>query len=102
MVLGMLGHTAEVAYDGRSALALAGSFGPEIILCDIGLPGELDGYGVARTLRATPGLPDMHLIALTGFGTPEDKARALQAGFDGHLTKPVDPAALGPMIADLA
>jgi PAS domain S-box-containing protein len=102
MVLRMLGHTAEVAGDGRSALALAASFGPEIILCDIGLPGELDGYGVARTLRATPGLPDMHLIALTGFGTPEDKARALQAGFDGHLTKPVDPAALGPMIADLA
>jgi PAS domain S-box-containing protein len=99
MVLGMLGHTAEVAYDGRSALALAGSFGPEIILCDIGLPGGLDGYAVARTLRATPGLPDMHLIALTGFGTPEDKARALQAGFDGHLTKPVDPAVLGPMIA---
>jgi CheY-like chemotaxis protein len=99
LLLQMLGHSAAVAHDGRGGLDQAERFAPEIILCDIGLPGDLDGYEVARRIRATPALRGVHLVALTGFGTPEDKERALRAGFDAHLTKPVDPAVLGPMIA---
>jgi signal transduction histidine kinase/CheY-like chemotaxis protein len=95
------GHAVATAADGDSALARAGSFEPEIVLCDIGLPGALDGHDVARALRRTPGLEKVHLIALTGFGAPEDKARAAQAGFDGHLTKPVQPEDLLALIAGI-
>jgi len=102
LLLEMLGHTVEVAHDGRSGLDKARSFAPDIILCDIGLPGDLDGYQVARTLRVTPGLEQVHLVALTGFGAPEDLEQAGQAGFEAHLTKPVDPAALGPFIGSIA
>jgi CheY-like chemotaxis protein len=101
ILLEMLGHTVEVAHDGRSGLDKARSFAPDIILCDIGLPGDLDGYQVARTLRATAGLEHIHLIALTGFGAPEDLEQARRAGFEAHLTKPVDPAALGPFIGNI-
>jgi len=101
LLLQMHGHSVEIALDGRAGLDKAAGFQPEIILCDIGLPGELSGYDVARTLRAEPGGRDLHLIAMSGFGTPEDKERAVQAGFDSHLTKPIDPALLGPMIANL-
>jgi CheY-like chemotaxis protein len=102
LLLEMLGHTVEIAHDGESCLAKAARFAPEIILCDIGLPGAMDGYHVAQTLRATPGLAHVHLVALTGFCTPEDLEQAARAGFDAHLTKPVDPAALGPFIARIA
>jgi signal transduction histidine kinase len=98
LLLEMLGHDAETARDGRTALAKAERFVPEIILCDIGLPGGMDGYALARALRATPGLEGAFMVALTGFGTPTDIELARQAGFQAHLTKPVDPAALGPMI----
>jgi len=97
----MAGHTVVTAGDGPTGLDQANRFQPEIILCDIGLPGGLSGLDLARTVRATPGLQDAYLIALSGFGTPEDKAEALAAGFDAHLTKPVDPAGLGAMIANL-
>jgi CheY-like chemotaxis protein len=101
MLLQMLGHSVAIALDGRAGLDQAAGFQPEIILCDIGLPGELSGYDVARILRTMPGGGGIHLVAMSGFGTPEDKARAAQAGFDTHLTKPIDPALLGPMIANL-
>jgi len=99
LLLEALGHRVAVAHDGRTGLDLARSFAPEIILCDIGLPGELSGHDVARIIRSTPGLRDIHLVALSGFGTAEDKERAIQAGFDSHLTKPVDPAMLGHRLA---
>jgi CheY-like chemotaxis protein len=98
LLLEMLGHTVAVGADGASGLELAARFRPEIILCDIGLPGGLSGHDLARRVRALPGLEDTHLIALSGFGTPEDKAKAAEAGFAAHLTKPVDPALLGPLI----
>jgi CheY-like chemotaxis protein len=101
LLLEMLGHTVEAAPDGVTGLDKAASFRPEVILCDIGLPGRLDGYGVARSVRAMPALADIHLIALTGFNAPEDKERARQAGFDLHLTKPVDPAALERLLDTL-
>jgi signal transduction histidine kinase/CheY-like chemotaxis protein len=97
-LLELQGHTVAIAADGRTGLDLADSFGPEIILCDIGLPGQRDGYGVARAIREAPRLKDIYLVALTGFGTPEDKVKAIRAGFDLHLTKPVAPVALERLI----
>jgi CheY-like chemotaxis protein len=101
LLLEMLGHTVEAAPDGPTGLDKALRFQPEVILCDIGLPGHLDGYGVARSVRSTASLADVHLIALTGFNAPEDKDRARRAGFDLHLTKPVDPAALERLLNGL-
>ncbi|MEZ4408692.1 MAG: response regulator [Polyangiales bacterium] len=88
--LELRGHTVEVAEDGQSGIDLALSSRPQVALVDIGLPG-LDGYEVAAAIRARA--PDLaiRLIALTGFGRPEDRRRAMDAGFDAHLVKPVDP-----------
>jgi PAS domain S-box-containing protein len=101
MVLELAGHTVAVARDGLAALVCADTFGPDLVLCDIGLPGGMDGYQVARILRRTPRGQELTLIALTGFGTQEDRDQALGAGFDRHLTKPVDPEILLSMIAGL-
>jgi signal transduction histidine kinase len=90
-VVGGLGHTVEVAEDGGLGLASAMEREPDVMLVDIGLP-VLDGYSLARELRARG--KRTHLIAITGYGQPEDKARALAAGFDVHCTKPVDPVHL--------
>jgi len=85
-----LGHRVEIATDGHEALDRAGD--AEVLVVDIGLPG-IDGYEVARRVRAARGR-SVYLIALTGYGQPDDRRRALDAGFDLHFTKPVDPAAL--------
>jgi CheY-like chemotaxis protein len=82
----------EVAYDGPSALERARAMQPEIVLCDIGLPG-MNGYEVARALRAEYG-PGLRLIAVSGYAQPEDVRRAAEAGFDAHLAKPPDIDAL--------
>ena len=79
----------RVAYDGATALDLAGSFRPEVILLDIGMP-EMDGYEVARLLRSVPGVGSAVLAAVTGWGQDEDRERSRAAGFDHHLVKPVD------------
>ena len=86
-------HTAEVAYDGAEALDKAARFRPEVVLCDLGLPG-MDGCDVAAALRREPGTEHTRIIAVTGYGGPEVVDRCRAAGFDLHLTKPVDPAAL--------
>jgi len=85
------GHEVRSAGDGPTAIEEAESFAPEIILLDVGLPG-LDGYAVARRLRASPHTADALLVALTGYGQADDRAKAFAAGFDRHLLKPVDPA----------
>ncbi|ACL66470.1 histidine kinase [Anaeromyxobacter dehalogenans 2CP-1] len=90
--LEMLGHVVSVAGDGPSGIEQAIRGDPEVVVIDIGLPG-LDGYEVARRLRAARGR-GMTLIALTGYGQPDDRQRALEAGFDVHLTKPVEIEAL--------
>ncbi len=82
-------HTVHVAYDGRSGLQAALSIRPDLALVDIGLPG-IDGYDVAVGVRASAAARDMCLVAVTGYGRPEDGARALEAGFDYRLVKPVD------------
>jgi PAS domain S-box-containing protein len=99
MLLELDGHVVVVAYDGSTGLDQATAFAPELILCDIGLPGVLDGYGVARSLRSLPGGQGLYLVAMTGFGTQEDRDHALAAGFDAHLTKPVAPEVLQALIA---
>jgi CheY-like chemotaxis protein len=90
LLLRLRGHEVAVAYDGPGALQTAGSFHPEAVLLDIGLPG-LDGYQVASRLRRGRRTSKALLLALTGYGQEEDQIRSRQAGFDHHLTKPIDP-----------
>lgn len=97
-LLEMLGHKVAVAYTGPDGAAAARRSRPEVMLCDIGLPG-MDGYAVARAVREQPAPNDVYLIALTGYGRPEDVARAHEAGFDAHLTKPVVLADLQRVLA---
>jgi CheY-like chemotaxis protein len=103
-LLEMSGHQVDVAEDGPRGLAMALSLRPEAAIIDIGLPG-LDGYEVARRIRraeqeAAHGAP-MYLVALTGYGRPEDQRRALQAGFSTHLVKPPRPEQLESLLANL-
>ena len=98
MVLNFDGHETQRVYTARDALERTQSFRPDIVLLDIGLP-EIDGYEVARRLRAIPGLEGVRLVALTGYGQPEDRARTRAAGFDAHLVKPVEFPALERVIA---
>jgi PAS domain S-box-containing protein len=94
MLLELSGYHVAVAYAGPTALETARTFRPNVVLCDIGLPGGMDGYAVAGALRDDPELFGVTLIALSGYGREEDQRQARRAGFDRHLTKPVDPAFL--------
>jgi signal transduction histidine kinase len=98
MLLDSFGTRVLQAADGAAGLAAARAHLPDIALVDIGLPG-MDGYEVARRLRADPATQGMRLVALTGYGLLEDRQRALQAGFDLHLVKPVPPERLREAIA---
>ncbi|MBS1119037.1 MAG: sensor hybrid histidine kinase [Deltaproteobacteria bacterium] len=86
-VLQLMGHDVRVAFDGSSGIAAAVEFHPDVVLCDIGLPG-MDGYEVARQLRADDALSGALLVALSGYGQPEDRKRAADAGFARHVVKP--------------
>jgi signal transduction histidine kinase/CheY-like chemotaxis protein len=88
-LLALQGHQTEVAYDGPSALAAAKAGRPEVVLLDLGMPG-MDGYEVARQLRAEPALAGVRVVAVTGWGHEDDRRRTRDAGFDAHLVKPVD------------
>jgi signal transduction histidine kinase/ActR/RegA family two-component response regulator len=98
-LLESLGHRVDVAVDGEEGVERALALRPEVALIDIGLP-RLDGFEVARRIRAAVG-SQMFLIALTGYGQPEDRARAVAAGFDVHLTKPMDLDALERLLGTL-
>ena len=100
-LLALDGHAVALAHDGVQALEQATGFRPSVVLLDIGLPG-MNGYEVAQRLRALPGGERLRLVAITGWGQEGDRARARAAGFDLHLTKPVDHAALLAALADLA
>jgi PAS domain S-box-containing protein len=95
--LEMLGLQATSVHEGNGALAAAQRFDPDVVLLDIGLPG-MDGYQVARVLRADPKVGRARLIALTGWGADTDRRRAMDAGFDHHLTKPVDLSVLEDLL----
>jgi CheY-like chemotaxis protein len=97
-LLEVWGHRVETAADGPSGLAAALADPPEVALVDVGLPG-LDGHELARRLRAAPGGAGVFLVALTGYGQPEDERLALAAGFDVHVVKPVEPAELVRLLA---
>jgi CheY-like chemotaxis protein len=90
MLLSLAGHEVQTAYTGAAGLEAARKFLPQVILCDIGLPGGLNGYDVVRALRKDPTLATGYVIALTGYGRDEDLRQAQEAGFDLHFTKPVD------------
>ena len=99
LILERWGHRVELQREGRDALEAARRLAPELVLCDIGLPGDMDGYAVARAMRADQQLRSIYLIALTGYGTDEDKSLALRAGFDVHMTKPLSAEALMSAVA---
>ncbi|HEU5284853.1 MAG TPA: PAS domain-containing protein, partial [Burkholderiales bacterium] len=100
VLLGLQGHDVRRAYDGETALEEAQAFHPHLVLLDIGLP-RLDGYEVGRRLRQEPWGKACMLVAMTGWGQDEDKLRALQSGFDRHMTKPVDIVQLSEVLAEL-
>jgi PAS domain S-box-containing protein len=104
VILRLDGHEVAIAYDGRTALVESERLQPEVVLLDIGMPG-MNGYEVARAVRAREWGTRVYLVALTGLGTSEDRERAQEAGFDTHLVKPVDLDALtalltGPLPSD--
>ncbi|MGL4552662.1 MAG: response regulator, partial [Gemmataceae bacterium] len=96
LLLELLGHRVDVAGDGPGGVEAALALKPEVALIDIGLPG-LDGYGVAFRVRAALG-QGVLLVALTGFARPADRERAEKAGFDAHLSKPVEMDALNALL----
>jgi PAS domain S-box-containing protein len=91
-------HEVEIAHDGHAAVALARAFRPDVVICDLTLPGK-DGFDVARELRADPGTRDATLFALSGRTSAEDVRRAKEAGFDAHFAKPADPTRLERSVA---
>ena len=97
MLLSIRGHTVETAHSGIEALRLAAQFRPRLAVLDIGLPG-MDGYELATRLLELPEMRDTTLIAMTGYGQPEDQRRSAAAGFHHHLVKPVEPATLHAII----
>jgi PAS domain S-box-containing protein len=101
ILLGLVGHRVETASSGAAGVEAARAFHPHVVLCDIGLPGGMDGYAVARTLRQEPAVASAHLIALTGYAQENDQRCASEAGFDRHMTKPVDFDELQAVLASL-
>jgi CheY-like chemotaxis protein len=97
-LLSLGGHETHTANDGEHAISEAAKLRPDVILLDIGLP-RLDGYDTCRRIREQPWGRNMVIVALTGWGEEEDRRQATQAGFDGHLVKPVDHNALNALMA---
>jgi PAS domain S-box-containing protein len=99
--LKLIGNEIQIAYDGLAALEAATAFKPDIILLDIGLP-KMNGYDVARRVRQQPWGEEMVLVALTGWGQDKDREKSREAGFNHHMVKPVDHAALTRLLANLS
>ncbi len=100
MLLKLTGNETHTAYDGLEAVEAAATFKPEVVLLDIGLP-KMNGFEAARKIREQPWGEKMVLVALTGWGQDEDRRKSREAGFDGHLVKPLDRAALTKLLAAL-
>jgi CheY-like chemotaxis protein len=99
VLLRLWGHETRVALSGPAGLEAYRVFRPEVVICDLGLPGGMDGHAVARAIRREPSGASVRLIAATGYGQPEDLRRSREAGFDYHLIKPIDLDHLLPLIA---
>ena len=102
MLLHLMGHDVEKAYDGPVGIERAKQYKPEVVICDIGLPGPMDGYSVAQILRKDFPRGSTFMIALTGYGQHEDQRRSHEAGFDFHVTKPADPKELERLLGSLS
>ncbi len=100
VLLQRLGHQTETAFDGEQAVAIARSFSPEVVLLDIRLP-KLNGYEVSRWIRAQEVSHKVVVIAQTGWGQEESRQKTIEAGFDYHLVKPLDPKALLEIFSDV-
>jgi DNA-binding response OmpR family regulator len=98
LALQLSGHTVDVAFTGADGVAKAQAQAFEVVVCDIGLPDDMDGYAVARALAPSRKDGQPLMIAMTGYGRAEDKFHATNAGFDHHLVKPVDPCVLEKLI----
>ncbi len=99
LMLRLAGHEVQTAHDGLEAVQAAAAFRPDVALLDIGMP-KMNGYEAARHIRQQPWGQRMVLIALTGWRQPEDRRRTVEAGFEHHLVKPVEPKALEELLAD--
>jgi CheY-like chemotaxis protein len=99
-LLRLMGHEVHTAHDGAEAVQLASSVRPDAVLLDIGMP-KMNGYEAARCIRREPWAAGTCLVAITGWGQDEDRRKALDAGFDQHLTKPVEPAVLKRVLSQL-
>jgi CheY-like chemotaxis protein len=100
VLLRLVGHDVRTVHDGRQALVVASAYRPELVLLDIGLPG-MDGFAVARQMRLQPELNGVVLVALTGYGSDEDRHLAEEAGFDHHMVKPIHFETLNDLLAAL-
>ena len=100
MLLGVLGNDVRTAGDGWRAVEVAGEYRPDLVFLDIGLPG-MDGYAVARKLRALPALGGSVLVAVTGYGSWDDRQRSEESGFYDHMVKPVEFTALEELLTAL-
>jgi CheY-like chemotaxis protein len=98
LALTLEGHEVRLAFDGHDAIDVAAAFRPEVVVLDIGLP-RMNGYDVARAIRDLPGLADVHIIAVTGYGQVADYEKSRKAGVDTHLVKPVELDALLTTVA---
>jgi CheY-like chemotaxis protein len=98
-VLELVNHSAMVAYSGDEGLEKVRAHRPDVVICDIGLPG-MDGHAVARAIRADASLSATTLVALTGYAAPEDLARSQEAGFDYHLAKPPSIESIEQVLAE--
>ncbi|MCY7369961.1 MAG: response regulator, partial [Polaromonas sp.] len=101
MLLEMLGYQVRTAYDGVSGVQAAAEFLPQVALLDIGMP-DMNGYEAAQAIRHLPGGDRMRLVAVTGWGQPEDRVKSAEAGFDRHLVKPVHPPDLLALLEEWA
>jgi len=100
MLLGRSGHEVHVAHNGQQALEEGEQILPQLILMDLGMP-VMDGYAACRAIRRTPWGSTLPIVALSGWGQPEDRIRTKEAGFDEHLVKPITGAALLATVASL-
>ncbi len=100
LLVRLMGHEVQTAYDGPSALEKARAFRPEVVLLDIGMP-EMSGHEVARRMRQMPELDGVVLVAQTGWGQDDDRRTSAEAGFDSHLVKPVEPDAVQRLLATI-
>jgi CheY-like chemotaxis protein len=100
-ILELSGHEVHVATDGPNGIELACVVRPDLVLCDIGLAGDMSGYDVVRKLRHLPETAHAHVVAVTGYGQDDIRQRATEAGFHRHLIKPVSLAELNQIIVEL-